>query len=84
MKNQILKNRRIVKIKDFINSGFDCGMSNLPQDAYIDLKNHNVYSLGTNGRLMPYMENQDFSGTSFAAPVRTAKLALNEMMKDII
>lgn len=84
LKNQILKNRRIVKIKDFINSGFDCGMSNLPQDAYIDLKNHNVYSLGTNGRLMPYMENQDFSGTSFAAPVRTAKLALNEMMKNII
>ena len=43
-----------------------------------------VYSCGTNKKIMPYMKNREYNGTSFSTPIRTAKLALNDMMEGVI
>lgn len=61
------------------------GFSN-PQlkSEYIHIPRGFVFSIDKKGKLIPFIPNKDYSGTSFSTPVRTAKLALNDMMEGVL
>lgn len=54
------------------------------KSGFIHIQRGFVFSTDKNGKLIPFIPNKDYSGTSFSTPIRTAKLALNDMMKDVL
>lgn len=49
---------------------------------YIHIDSGTALDVDKNGKLIPYIQNTNFNGTSFSTPVRAGKLALNRMMKN--
>ncbi len=60
----------------FSNEKVKCGYIYIPRGL--------VFSADKNGKLIPFISNKDYSGTSFSTPIRAAKLALNDMMEGIL
>lgn len=52
--------------------------------GYVHIPRGFVFSTDKDGKLIPFIANKDYSGTSFSTPVRTAKLALNDMMEGVL
>ena len=77
---------RKLKLENKVVSGFG-GEYYVPSESPFALKPDIAFQLNKDGVLelqVPRMEWMGLNGTSFSTPVRTAKLALNDMMEGIL